>query len=88
MTFGPLLEGLAGFVKVSETELACAVRDLLETTHNVAEGAGAAGLAGLRKLAPELAGKQVAIAITGGNIDAPVLAQALDEAAEVDRRAN
>src|SRR5262249_52812793 len=67
VTFGPLLEGLAGFVTVSEGELAAAVRTMIRTTHNLAEGAGAAGLAGLVKLAPELAGKRVGIVLSGSN---------------------
>jgi threonine dehydratase len=37
------------------------------------EGAGAGGLAGLLKLAPQLEGQRVAIIVSGGNIDAPTL---------------
>ena len=73
LTFPALLEGLAGFVTASEAELADALRVILRTTHNLAEGAGAAGLAGLRKLAPELAGKRVAIVLSGSNIDQATL---------------
>jgi threonine dehydratase len=72
-TFPALSEGLAGFVAVSEREIADAVRVLLRTTHNLAEGAGAGGFAGLRRLADELAGKSVAVVISGGNIDAETL---------------
>lgn len=68
-TFEPLLDGLTGFVKVSEASLADAVRLLLRTTHSLAEGAGAAGLAGLVALRETLAGKSVGICISGGNID-------------------
>jgi threonine dehydratase len=56
LTFGPLREGLSGFVKVSESALADAIRLLLRTTHNLAEAAGAAGLAGLLTLRESLAG--------------------------------
>jgi threonine dehydratase len=73
MTFPALLEGLAGFVLVSEGEMAKAVRVLLRTTHNLAEGAGAAGLAGLMKLREELAGRKVGILLSGGNIDRETL---------------
>lgn len=73
MTFGALREGLAGFVTVSEAEIASALRLLLSTTHNLAEGAGAAGLAGLLKLGGKLAGRAVGIVISGGNIDAETL---------------
>ncbi len=73
MTFRALQAGLAGFVLVSEGEMAEAVRLLLRTTHNLAEGAGAAGLAGLMKLRKELAGKRVGIILSGGNIDRETL---------------
>jgi threonine dehydratase len=72
-TFPALQAGLAGFVLVSESEMAQAVRLLLATTHNLAEGAGAAGLAGLVKLRRELAGKKVGIILSGGNIDRETL---------------
>ena len=77
MTWPALAEGLAGFVKVDEAELAAAVRMLLRTTHNLAEGAGAAGLAGLVQLREQLAGKTVAIVLSGANIDAATLRMVL-----------
>jgi threonine dehydratase len=73
LTFDALREGLAGFVQASEAEIAEAVRLMLRATHNLAEGAGAAGLAGLRKLAPGLAGKSVVVVLSGGNIDRETL---------------
>ncbi|MGE0867354.1 MAG: threonine/serine dehydratase [Kofleriaceae bacterium] len=73
LTWDALHEGLAGFVAVSEAELAAAVRMLIQTTHNLAEGAGAAGLAGLLALRPVLAGKTVGIVLSGSNIDAATL---------------
>ncbi len=69
MTFGALREGLAGFVAVDEAALADAVRMLIRTTHNLVEGAGAAGLAGLRALRETLAGKTVAVIVSGSNVD-------------------
>ncbi len=77
MTFGALREGLAGFVTVSEAELAEAMRMLLRITHNLVEGAGAAGLAGLLRLRETLAGRVVAIVLSGGNIDARTLQRVL-----------
>jgi threonine dehydratase len=76
-TYGPLMEGLSGFVKVSEAEIAEALRLYLRTTHNVAEGAGAAGLAGLLLLREKLAGKSVGVCLSGGNIDSETLARVL-----------
>ena len=73
LTFPALREGLAGFVKVSEGAIADAVRLLLRTTHNLAEGAGATGLAGLLALRETLAGKSVGICLSGGNIDQETL---------------
>lgn len=77
MTFGPLCEGLAGFVTVTDAEIAEAIRTLVSATHNLAEGAGAAGLAGLVKLAPELAGQRVGVVLSGGNIDRATLLRVL-----------
>jgi threonine dehydratase len=78
LTFGPLCEGLADFVTVSEAEIAAALRLILRTTHNLAEGAGAAGLAGLLKLRDRLAGRRVGIVLSGANIDATTLRRVLD----------
>ncbi|MGQ0766519.1 MAG: threonine ammonia-lyase [Gemmatimonadota bacterium] len=69
MAFPTLLDGLADFVTVTESELAHAMRTLIFSTHTLVEGAGAAGLAGLIQLAPRLSGKRVAIVISGGNVD-------------------
>ena len=73
LTWPALREGLAGIVAVSDAELADGVRLLLRATHNLVEGAGAAGLAGVLRLRAELAGKTVAIVLSGGNIDAATL---------------
>src|SRR4051812_23262607 len=77
LTFGPLREGLSGFVKVTEAAIADAIRLLLRTTHSLAEGAGAAGLAGLLSLRETLAGKSVGICISGSNIDSESLRKVL-----------
>ena len=76
-TFGALREGLAGFVTVTDAEIAEAVRLVLSTTHSLVEGAGAAGLAGLLKLRETLAGKTVGIVLSGANIDRETLARVL-----------
>lgn len=73
LTFQALREGLSDFVLVTETELADAVRLVLRTTHNLAEGAGAASFAGLRLLRDRLAGRKVAAVLSGSNIDAETL---------------
>ena len=73
LTYAALRDGLAGFVTVTDGEIAAALRLLLSTTHQLVEGAGAAGLAGLLKLREVLAGRRVAIVLSGGNIDLPTL---------------
>jgi threonine dehydratase len=78
LTFEALRDGLAGFVLVSEEEMFAGIRDLIRITHNLPEGAGAAGLAGLRKLAPELAGKRVAIIMCGGNLSMAALERVVE----------
>ncbi len=78
MTFPALCAGLAGFVTVSDGAIAEALRMLLRTTHNLAEGAGAAGLAGVIALKEELTGKNVGIILSGGNIDQETLRRVLN----------
>lgn len=73
LTFPTLCAGLAGFVTVSDGETAEAMRLVMRTTHNLVEPAGGAGLAGLFKLREELAGKRVAVILTGGNVDEATL---------------
>ncbi|HEY7460720.1 MAG TPA: threonine/serine dehydratase [Gemmatimonadota bacterium] len=77
LTFDALREGLADFVAVTEGELAEALRILLRTTHNLVEGAGAAGLAGLLRLRDRLAGRSVGIVLSGANIDQATLRRVL-----------
>lgn len=76
-TWPALRDGLAGFVAVPDDAIAAAIRMLLRTTHNLAEGAGAAGLAGLVALRDQLAGKTVGIVLSGANIDADTLRRVL-----------
>ncbi len=64
-------------ITVSEEEMAAAIRLLLFYTHNLAEGAGAASLAAALKLRVQLAGKRVAVILSGGNIDAATLRRVL-----------
>jgi threonine dehydratase len=81
MTFPALRGGLRGFVTVSDDALANACRVLLRTTHNLAEGAGAAGLAGLLTIAKTggLDGKSVGVVLSGANIDLATLARVITE---------
>ena len=78
LTFPTLLEGLAGFITVTDGEIAAAMRTILSATHNLVEGAGAMGLAGLLKLRDRLQGKRVGIVFCGGNIDTATLRRVLN----------
>jgi threonine dehydratase len=69
--------GVARVVSVSDDEIAEAIRIYYVTTHNLAEGAGAAPLAALLKERDRNAAKRIGLILTGGNIDMPVLAQIL-----------
>ena len=77
LTFESLLWGLADFATVTDQEIASAMRLALSTTHTLVEPAGAAGLAALRKLAPALAGRHVAIIFSGANVDEATLRRVL-----------
>ncbi|HET9015374.1 MAG TPA: threonine/serine dehydratase [Thermomicrobiaceae bacterium] len=61
-------EHLDDFRLVSEDDLRRAIVGLLEQAHIVAEGAGAAAYAAAEQLRDELAGKKVALVVSGGNI--------------------
>jgi len=75
--FEIISKGVAEIVRVSEDEIAGAVRVLYTDTHNVAEGAGAASLAALMKQRAHRQGKRIGIVLSGGNIDVPVLSRIL-----------
>jgi threonine dehydratase len=59
---------LDDFVLVDDRAIEDAVLLLLEHTHNLAEGAGAAPLAAALQLKDRLAGKNVVLVMTGGNL--------------------
>jgi threonine dehydratase len=62
---------------VTDAEVANAMRILFADTHNVAEGAGAAGLAAAIQQKERFHGKSVGFALTGGNVDTEVFARVL-----------
>ncbi|TXT38650.1 MAG: hypothetical protein FD135_2753 [Comamonadaceae bacterium] len=64
-------------VKVSDAEVAQAMRDLFTDTHNVAEGAGAASFAAAMQERHLLAGQCVGTTLSGGNVDASVFVKTL-----------
>jgi threonine dehydratase len=59
----------ARVVTVTDEEIKAAMRALYQDTHNLAEGAGAAAYAALLQERDRMAGKKVAVVVSGGNID-------------------
>jgi threonine dehydratase len=72
-----VFENVDRVVQVSEDEIRQAMKIYFTDTHNVVEGAGAAGLAAALKEKQVLAGKRVGLVITGGNVDFEVFARVL-----------
>ena len=62
-------KGAARIIAVSDAEVADAIRLYYTGTHNVAEGAGAAPLAGLMQERKMLAGRKAGVILCGGNVD-------------------
>jgi len=74
-----MLENVDHIVRVTDDEVAVAMRAMFTDTHNVIEGAGAAALAAATKELPTLKGKRAALIATGGNVDQDVFARVLSE---------
>lgn len=79
MTNRILWELLDDFVLVSDEEIRDTIRLLARDAKQVAEGAGAASLAGAIKLRDQLHGKKVVGILTGGNIPPERLAAVLNQ---------
>ncbi|MFP5203938.1 MAG: threonine dehydratase [Acidobacteriota bacterium] len=73
-----ILANTARVIEVSEAEIAAAMRAYYEDTHNLAEGAGAAALAGALREKESLREERIAIVLTGGNVDRTVYAAVLN----------
>jgi len=68
---------VARIVQVSDAEIAAAMRAYYQDTHNVAEGAGAAALAGALREKDLHAGRTIGVVLTGGNVDSDAYQQVL-----------
>lgn len=64
-------------VTVSDAEAIAAMREIIQATHNIAEGAGALAYAALKKQRDAWVGKRVACVLTGGNASMSLLREAL-----------
>lgn len=72
-----LWQHLDDFILLSEEEIFGAIALFIEKAHALAEGAGAASLAGALKIRQRLSGQKVAIVLSGGNITVTQLRVAL-----------
>ena len=72
-----MLENVDHIVRVSEAEIAEAMRLIFADTHNVTEGAGAAPLAAALREKDRLRGKRVVLIASGANVDHDVFARVL-----------
>jgi threonine dehydratase len=72
-----VLENVERVVLVGEEEIRQAMKIYFTDTHNVVEGAGAAGLAAALKERRRLEGQAVGLVATGGNVDHDVFAKVL-----------
>jgi len=70
-----MVEGVARVIEVSDAAVEEAMRIYFMDTHNVVEGAGAIGLAGL--LQDEGSGGVCGTVLTGGNVDSAMFARVL-----------
>lgn len=67
--FTIIKQGAERIVTVSDNEIANAMYQYYQATHNLAEGAGAITLAALNQEKASMQGKKVGVILTGGNID-------------------
>jgi threonine dehydratase len=77
-----ILRGVERVVRVTDDEVEAAMRAYFSDTHNVAEGAAAAGLAAVLQDRATVAGRRVGVVFTGGNVDAATFARVLGVRAE------
>lgn len=80
LPFKIMAQSLDDIMLVSDDEMKNAIRVYLDLVHQLAEGAGAAPLAAALKAGDLIAGKKVALVLSGGNLTLETLRQILNEA--------
>jgi threonine dehydratase len=75
---------LDDFILVDDADIKKAIVLLLQHTHNIAEGAGAISLAVAIQRQDQLAGKNVVLVLSGGNMDLGQLREILNDPAFSD----
>lgn len=77
VTFDMCGEYVDDFILVQEETIVSAIGGLLVRQHQVVEGAGAVGVAAIMKSPERFSGRKVCVVISGGNIDAELLKEAI-----------
>jgi threonine dehydratase len=72
-----ICKGASRVITVSEDEIRRAMKILFTDTHNAAEGAGAAALAGLLQEREKMKGRTVAVVLSGANVDKRLFTEVL-----------
>lgn len=72
-----ILQHAHDIVTVNDDEAVAAMRDIIQATHNIAEGAGALAYAALKKHRVQWQGKRVACVLTGGNASMAMLSRVI-----------
>jgi threonine dehydratase len=72
-----ILAHVTRIVEVTDDDVAEAMRLVFSSTHTVAEGAGAAGVAAMLREKHQIAGRKVATVLCGANVDRLVYARVL-----------
>lgn len=75
-----ILDNVESIVEVTDAEVASAMRLIFETTHNCAEGSGAAAVAAIVQERDKLKNQRVAAVLSGGNVDRNIYASVLQGA--------
>jgi threonine dehydratase len=86
LTYGLCRRYVDEVVVVDENEIANAILLLLEIEKTVVEGAGATTLAAVLNKKVALAGKRVALVLSGGNIDVNIIARVIEKGLVKDGR--
>ena len=74
---GIIHKGAEAVVRVTDEEIADAMRLYYTATHNIAEGAGAAPLAAALQERGRLTGRKVGVILSGGNVDSALFRHVL-----------
>jgi len=74
---GAMLKGTERVIAVEEEQVGDAMKAIFQSTHNVAEGAGAASFAALMAEKDAMRGKRIGVVLCGGNVDAEMFAKVL-----------